>query len=217
VLDESTDDLANRHPCAVWSIVYSPLPRRWSRDTSRSSAPTERAAYSAALSDYKTCAPPSQRATSAAPPELQDPYPGSPSKDEELRPYEVAARSSSQLLAGTSLTQSRGLPSAFPCLAFPTCVRRPRCFVSVRVSGWMCMPGRSLQRRSMADRRGVQGRLTPLARGGGRVDRQAAAGPCAVFYESGPTGFGLARALTAAGWRCQVAASSKLHARPAIG
>lgn len=39
-------------------------------------------------------------------------------------------------------------------------------------------------------------------------------GPCAVVYESGPTGFGLARALTAAGLRCEVAASSKLH-RPA--
>jgi transposase len=39
-------------------------------------------------------------------------------------------------------------------------------------------------------------------------------GPCAVVYESGPTGFGLARALIAAGWRCEVAASSKLQ-RPA--
>jgi transposase len=39
-------------------------------------------------------------------------------------------------------------------------------------------------------------------------------GPCAVVYESGPTGFGLARALAVAGWRCEVAASSKLH-RPA--
>jgi transposase len=39
-------------------------------------------------------------------------------------------------------------------------------------------------------------------------------GPCAVVYESGPTGFGLARALVAAGWRCEVAASSKLY-RPA--
>jgi transposase len=36
-------------------------------------------------------------------------------------------------------------------------------------------------------------------------------GPCAVVYESGPTGFGLARAVMAAGWRCEVAASSKLH------
>jgi transposase len=39
-------------------------------------------------------------------------------------------------------------------------------------------------------------------------------GPCAAVYESGPTGFGLARALTSAGVRCQVAASSKLQ-RPA--
>ncbi len=36
-------------------------------------------------------------------------------------------------------------------------------------------------------------------------------GPCAVSYESGPTGFGLARALIAAGVRCEVAASSKLQ------
>ena len=39
-------------------------------------------------------------------------------------------------------------------------------------------------------------------------------GPSAAVYESGPTGFGLARALTAAGIRCEVAASSKLQ-RPA--
>lgn len=39
-------------------------------------------------------------------------------------------------------------------------------------------------------------------------------GPCAVLYESGPTGFGLARALRSAGLRCEVAASSKLQ-RPA--
>ena len=39
-------------------------------------------------------------------------------------------------------------------------------------------------------------------------------GPVAVVYESGPTGFGLARALTAAGVRCQVAAASKIQ-RPA--
>jgi len=36
-------------------------------------------------------------------------------------------------------------------------------------------------------------------------------GPCAVVYEAGLTGFGLARALSAAGVRCEVAASSKLH------
>ncbi len=39
-------------------------------------------------------------------------------------------------------------------------------------------------------------------------------GPVAVVYEAGPTGFGLARFLTAAGVRCEVAAPSKLQ-RPA--
>ena len=36
-------------------------------------------------------------------------------------------------------------------------------------------------------------------------------GPVAVTYEAGPTGFGLYRALTAAGVRCEVAAPSKLQ------
>ena len=35
-------------------------------------------------------------------------------------------------------------------------------------------------------------------------------GPVAATYEAGPTGFGLYRALTAAGIRCEVAAPSKL-------
>jgi transposase len=39
-------------------------------------------------------------------------------------------------------------------------------------------------------------------------------GPVAVTYEAGPTGFGLARVLTGAGFRCEVAAPSKI-ARPA--
>ena len=39
-------------------------------------------------------------------------------------------------------------------------------------------------------------------------------GPVAVAYEAGPTGFGLARALTVAGVRCEVLAPSKLQ-RPA--
>src|SRR6478672_2618293 len=39
-------------------------------------------------------------------------------------------------------------------------------------------------------------------------------GPCAVVYEAGPTGYGLARALSGAGLRCEVAASLKLQ-RPA--
>jgi transposase len=36
-------------------------------------------------------------------------------------------------------------------------------------------------------------------------------GPVAVAYEAGPTGFGLYRALSAAGMRCVVAAPSKLQ------
>jgi len=43
---------------------------------------------------------------------------------------------------------------------------------------------------------------------------RALPGPVAVVYEAGPTGFGLARFLTARGTRCVVAAPSKLH-RPA--
>ncbi len=39
-------------------------------------------------------------------------------------------------------------------------------------------------------------------------------GPVAATYEAGPTGFGLYRAITAAGIRCEVAAPSKLT-RPA--
>ena len=39
-------------------------------------------------------------------------------------------------------------------------------------------------------------------------------GPVAVAYEAGPTGFGLARTLTAAGIRCEVAAPSKLSRPP---
>jgi transposase len=43
---------------------------------------------------------------------------------------------------------------------------------------------------------------------------QALPGPVAVTYEAGPTGFGLYRALTAAGIRCEVAAPSKLIRPP---
>ena len=43
---------------------------------------------------------------------------------------------------------------------------------------------------------------------------QALPGPVVVAYEAGPTGFGLARALTAAGVRCEVVAPSKLERPP---
>ena len=42
------------------------------------------------------------------------------------------------------------------------------------------------------------------------MDR-ALPGPVAVIYEAGPTGFGLARSLIAAGIDCVVAAPSKLQ------
>jgi hypothetical protein len=42
-------------------------------------------------------------------------------------------------------------------------------------------------------------------------------GPIATTNEVGPTGFGLYRALTAAGIRCEVAARSKLAAYRATG
>ena len=38
--------------------------------------------------------------------------------------------------------------------------------------------------------------------------------PVAVTYEAGPTGFGLARDLTTAGFRCVVAAPSKIRRAP---
>jgi transposase len=59
----------------------------------------------------------------------------------------------------------------------------------------------------------VQARLTP-AHDDIRGWVQALPGPVAVAYEAGPTGFGLSRALTAAGIRCEVVAPSKLI-RPA--
>lgn len=41
--------------------------------------------------------------------------------------------------------------------------------------------------------------------------------PAAVAYEAGPTGFGLARALSVAGIRCEVLAPSSCSVRPVSG
>src|SRR4051812_32856514 len=78
----------------------------------------------------------------------------------------------------------------------------------------MCMPGRWVAAAIDGETGEViRARLRPsraeILEWIGRL-----AGPCATVYESGPTGFGLARALTATGVRCEVAASSKLQ-RPA--
>jgi transposase len=56
----------------------------------------------------------------------------------------------------------------------------------------------------------IQARLSP-SRGEIRSWLQGLPGPVAVAFEAGPTGFGLARALNAAGIRCVVAAPSKLQ------
>jgi transposase len=56
----------------------------------------------------------------------------------------------------------------------------------------------------------VQARLTP-SHDEIRSWIQGLTGPVAVTYEAGPTGFGLSRALNAAGIRCVVAAPSKLQ------
>jgi len=56
----------------------------------------------------------------------------------------------------------------------------------------------------------IRARLTP-AHDHIRDWVQGLPGPVAVAYEAGPTGFGLYRALTAAGVRCEVVAPSKMH------
>ncbi|HEX4816081.1 MAG TPA: transposase [Nonomuraea sp.] len=56
----------------------------------------------------------------------------------------------------------------------------------------------------------IQARLTPAHEHVGRWLSELA-GPVAVAYEAGPTGFGLARLLTEAGIRCEVVAPSKLQ------
>ena len=56
----------------------------------------------------------------------------------------------------------------------------------------------------------IQARLTP-SHGHVRAWLHELPGPVAVAYEAGPTGFGLARTLNAAGIRCEVVAPSKLQ------
>ena len=56
----------------------------------------------------------------------------------------------------------------------------------------------------------IQTRLTP-SHDHIREWLRGLAGPVAVAYEAGPTGFGLSRSLTAAGIRCEVVAPSKLQ------
>src|SRR6516164_8051320 len=98
-----------------------------------------------------------------------------------------------------------------PALGLSTCVREAPVF-GERTSVGLDVHARSVVAAAIDGQSGelFRARLTPLY---AEVLEWVGSlpGPCAVVYEAGPTGFGLARALTAAGWRCEVAASSKLH------
>ena len=72
---------------------------------------------------------------------------------------------------------------------------------SVRAAVIDTATGEVIERRLSPEPAAVLGFVTEVA---------GVHGPVAVTYEAGPTGYGLARALLAAGYRCQVAAPSKL-------
>jgi transposase len=101
-----------------------------------------------------------------------------------------------------------------PCPAYPTGVEEAPVFIE-RTSVGLDVPARSVVAAAIDGVTGevVHERLVP--------DPQVVIGwllrlpgPVVVTYEAGPTGFGLARAVSAAGIRCEVAAPSKLM-RPA--
>jgi transposase len=73
---------------------------------------------------------------------------------------------------------------------------------SVAAAGLDTVTGEVWERQLRPDTRAVLSWLTQLP------------GTVAVTYEAGPTGFGLARDLTAAGFRCEVAAPSKIRRAP---
>jgi len=94
------------------------------------------------------------------------------------------------LLAGTSLTQPRGLPSAFPCLAFPTCVKEAPVF-GERTSVGLDVHARSVTAAAIDGVTGevFKARLSPaceeIVDWVGKLP-----GPCAVTYEAGRPGSG---------------------------
>ena len=81
-------------------------------------------------------------------------------------------------------------------------------------SGWMCMRRRSSRRCSTRESGELCVRRLPGATSEVVGFCAGLPGPVRVAYEAGPTGFGLARALEAAGVGCVVAAPGKIE-RPA--
>jgi len=103
------------------------------------------------------------------------------------------------LRAGASLTQSRGLPTTVPGLGLSDMCEEAPVFVE-RTSVGLDVHARSIVAATIdgVTEEVFKARLTPsdgeVLDWIGRLP-----GPCAVAYESGPTGFGLARTLLAAG------------------
>ncbi len=125
-----------------------------------------------------------------------------------VRRYEVTALWWG-LRAGASLTRFVGYRAGAACSAYPTLWEAP--VFSERTSVGLDVHARSVVAAAID---GVTGevfrtKLVPAAEvvldWVNTLPR-----PVAVTYEAGPTGFGLARAMTAAGLRCEVAAPSKL-------
>ena len=116
------------------------------------------------------------------------------------------------VVAGRGLTHKiRGLSSRGCLLGLSDSCGRPRVFTE-RTSVGLDVHARSVVAAAID---GVTGEVSrarlvpPPAEVIGWVG--SLPGPVAAVYESGPTGFGLSRALAAAGIRCQVAAASKLQ------
>ena len=121
------------------------------------------------------------------------------------------------LRAGASLTHVRGLPSRGCLLGLSDSVWEAPVFTE-RTSVGLDVHARSVAAAAIDGVTGelLQARLTP-SHEHIRSWMSALPGPVAVAYEAGPTGFGLYRALTAAGIRCEVVAPSKLQRPAGIG
>jgi transposase len=115
------------------------------------------------------------------------------------------------LWAGASLVHLPWVAGQVSCSAFPTYMEEAPVF-SERTSVGLDVHARSVVAHGIDQVTGevFTSRLVP---DGGSVIAWLAGlpGPVATLYEAGPTGFGLARELRSAGYRCEVAAPSKLQ------